>query len=87
MAVRRFSNSSRKVIKFPNIICVILVISHWRCLLITSSHDLAPSATLDVLTFSLSLKRRLTSLFPQSYYPTHITVSSGMIEKGVPVVY
>ena len=37
MAVRRFSNSSQKVIKFPNIICVILVISHWRCLLITPS--------------------------------------------------
>ena len=49
MAVRRFSNSSRKVIKFPNIICVILVISHWRCLLITPSHDLAPSATLGTL--------------------------------------
>ena len=49
MAVRRFSNSSRKVIKFPNIICVILVISHWRCLLITLSHDLAPSATLGIL--------------------------------------
>ena len=49
MAVRRFSNSSRKVIKFPNIICVTLVISHWRCLLITLSHDLAPSATLGIL--------------------------------------
>ena len=45
MAVRRFSTSSRSLLKFYNIFCAMFVILNWRGLLIIPRNDFVPSDT------------------------------------------